>query len=107
MRPDDQEFMAQSATAKHGSLPGTRFALTKFRPSALPATLITRSALHARLAEGAGRRLTVVVGSVISRVRPSWDETRTIVDSSAGEREKCESAPGPPTGLAAQSPGLG
>ena len=55
--------MAQSATARHGSLPGTRFALTKFRPLPLPATLITRSALHARLTAGAGQRLTVVVGS--------------------------------------------
>ena len=42
---------------------GTRFALTKFRPPALPATLITRSVLHDRLAAGAGQRLTVVVGS--------------------------------------------
>ena len=40
-----------------------RFAATKFHPPALPATLITRSALHERLAAGAGQRLTVVVGS--------------------------------------------
>ncbi len=40
-----------------------RFALAKFRPTTLPATLITRSALHARLEAGAGQRLTVVVGS--------------------------------------------
>jgi LuxR family maltose regulon positive regulatory protein len=37
--------------------------LTKFRPPALPATLITRSILHDRLAAGADQRLTVVVGS--------------------------------------------
>jgi LuxR family transcriptional regulator, maltose regulon positive regulatory protein len=37
--------------------------MTKFRPPALPATLINRSGLHDRLAEGADRRLTVVVGS--------------------------------------------
>ena len=42
---------------------GTRFALTKFRPPALPATLITRSVLHDRLTAGAAQRLTVVVGS--------------------------------------------
>ena len=41
----------------------TRFALTKFRPPTLPATLITRSVLHDRLTAGAGQRLTVVVGS--------------------------------------------
>ena len=42
---------------------GAQFALTKFRPPALPATLITRSALYDRLSEGAHQRLTVVVGS--------------------------------------------
>ena len=40
-----------------------RFALTKFRPTTLPATLVTRSVLHDRLTAGAGQRLTVVVGS--------------------------------------------
>ena len=44
-------------------LAGTRFAVTKFRPPALPATLIRRSALHERLMAGAGQRLTAVVGS--------------------------------------------
>ena len=42
---------------------GTRFALAKFRPPALPATLITRSVLHEWLAAGSGQQLTVVVGS--------------------------------------------
>ena len=55
--------MAQSAITGHGSSGGMRFALTKFRPPALPATLITRSVLHDRLTAGAGQRLTVVVGS--------------------------------------------
>jgi LuxR family transcriptional regulator, maltose regulon positive regulatory protein len=55
--------MVHSATTGHGSLRSTRFALTKFRPPALPATLITRPVLHERLAAGAGQRLTVVVGS--------------------------------------------
>ena len=40
-----------------------RFALTKFRPTTLPTTLLSRSALHGRLETGAGKRLTVVVGS--------------------------------------------
>ena len=55
--------MAERAAARQGSLRGTRFALVKFRPPALPATLITRTALHDRLTAGAGQRLTVVVGS--------------------------------------------
>ncbi len=55
--------MTQIATAGHGSLRGTRFALTKFRPPALPATLVTRSVLYDRLAAGSDQRLTVVVGS--------------------------------------------
>jgi len=44
-------------------LRGARFALAKFRPPALPVTLITRPGLHEQLAEGADQRLTVVVGS--------------------------------------------
>ena len=39
------------------------FALAKFRPTTLPTTLVSRSALHDRLAAGARKRLTVVVGS--------------------------------------------
>jgi LuxR family transcriptional regulator, maltose regulon positive regulatory protein len=40
-----------------------QFPLVKFRPPALPAALVKRSGLSNRLAAGAGRRLTVVVGS--------------------------------------------
>src|ERR1700742_1961185 len=40
-----------------------RVALAKFRRPALPATLVTRPALHGLLAAGASRRLTTVVGS--------------------------------------------
>ena len=61
--PGNREFMAEGATTGRGSLRGARFALAKFRPPALPATLITRSVLHERLAAGSGQRLTVVVGS--------------------------------------------
>jgi LuxR family transcriptional regulator, maltose regulon positive regulatory protein len=42
---------------------GTRFAEAKFRPTTLPPTLISRPILHDRLAAGAGKRLTIVVGS--------------------------------------------
>jgi LuxR family maltose regulon positive regulatory protein len=52
-----------SAATGRGTLRSTRFALTKFRPPALPDTLITRPALHDRLTAGSGQRLTVVVGS--------------------------------------------
>ena len=52
-----------TATTEYGSLRGTRFALAKFRPPALPATLVTRPVLHERLTAGSGLRLTVVVGS--------------------------------------------
>ena len=55
--------MTLSAEARHSSSRGARFALTKFRPPALPSTLIMRPALHGRLTAGAGQRLTVVVGS--------------------------------------------
>ena len=55
--------MAEGTVAGHGSSRSTRFALTKFRPPALPDTLISRLVLHNRLAAGSGQRLTVVVGS--------------------------------------------
>jgi LuxR family transcriptional regulator, maltose regulon positive regulatory protein len=40
-----------------------RFAQAKFRPQALPVTLVTRSALQDRLTAGARRRLTIVAGT--------------------------------------------
>ena len=55
--------MVDSATARGGVSGSTRFALAKFRPTTLPSTLVERSMLHERLTAGAGRRLTVVVGS--------------------------------------------
>jgi LuxR family maltose regulon positive regulatory protein len=42
--------------------PGARFAAAKFRPTILPATLLTRPTLHRRLDAGAGKCLTIVVG---------------------------------------------
>jgi LuxR family maltose regulon positive regulatory protein len=44
-------------------LRGAWFALAKFRPTTLPDTLVIRPELHERLTAGAGKRLTVVVGS--------------------------------------------
>ena len=52
-----------SAAVEHGASGDPKFALTKFKPPTLPATLVRRSELHYRLTAGAGRRLTVVVGS--------------------------------------------
>ena len=51
------------AATRHDPSHGLRLALAKFRPTALPATLVTRSAMHDRLTAGAAKRLTVVVGS--------------------------------------------
>jgi LuxR family transcriptional regulator, maltose regulon positive regulatory protein len=49
--------------AEHASSRGPRFAEAKFRPPALPSTLVARPVLHERLTAAAGQRLTVVVGS--------------------------------------------
>jgi LuxR family maltose regulon positive regulatory protein len=55
--------VALGTTTGHGASRGAHFALSKFRPTTLPTTLVTRPELHDRLTAGAGRRLTVVVGS--------------------------------------------
>jgi len=55
--------VALGTTTGHGAPRGARFALSKFRPTTLPTTLVTRPELHDQLTAGAGRRLTVVVGS--------------------------------------------
>src|ERR1700760_5191362 len=55
--PRNQEFMAEGTVAGDGSSRSTRFALTKFRPPALPDTLISRLVLHDRLAAGSGQRV--------------------------------------------------
>ena len=72
--------MAGNARAEHGASRGARFALAKFRPTTLPATLVIRPALHDRLTTGAGQRLTVVVGSAgagKSVLLSSWATGRT------------------------------
>ena len=50
---------------RHDSATGreARFAQAKFRPPALPATLVVRPSLRGLLDAGASQRLTVVVGS--------------------------------------------
>jgi LuxR family maltose regulon positive regulatory protein len=71
--------VAQAATGGRGASAGARFALTKFRPTTLPPTLVPRSVLHSRLAQGAGKHLTVVVGSAgagKSVLLSSWAATR-------------------------------
>ena len=55
--------MAEDASAGRAASPGVRFAAAKFRPTTLPAALVTRLELYDRLTAGAGQRLTVVVGS--------------------------------------------
>ncbi len=68
----------RSATGRDAGQ-SARFALTKFRPTTLPTTLLTRSALHGRLEAGASQRLTVVVGSAgvgKSVLLSSWAATR-------------------------------
>jgi LuxR family maltose regulon positive regulatory protein len=55
--------VAQRSATGPDAPQSARFALTKFRPTTLPTTLITRPALLGRLESGASQRLTVVVGS--------------------------------------------
>ena len=64
---------------ERGALLSVRFALAKFRPTTLPATLVTRPTLHERLTAGAAKRLTVVVGSAgagKSVLLSSWASAR-------------------------------
>jgi LuxR family transcriptional regulator, maltose regulon positive regulatory protein len=71
--------VAEGAFVEHAVSQGPRFALAKFRPATLPATLVARSELQDRLAAGAGQRLTVVVGPAgagKSVLVSSWAATR-------------------------------
>ncbi|HEY1672271.1 MAG TPA: LuxR C-terminal-related transcriptional regulator [Streptosporangiaceae bacterium] len=71
--------MAEDAAAERAASRNLRFALAKFRPAMLPATLVARSMLHEQLTAGAGQRLTVVVGSAgagKSVLLSSWTDTR-------------------------------
>ena len=57
------DAVARPSAIERGVPHRARFARAKFRPTTLPATLLTRSALLGRLEAGASKRLTVVVGS--------------------------------------------
>src|SRR5262245_38634520 len=72
--------MEGSAVAERGASCNMRFALAKFRPTTLPATLVARPALIDRLMAGAGQRLTVVAGSAgagKSVLLSNWAEARS------------------------------
>ena len=69
-----------SPAAQDDMRPRMRFAQAKFRPQALPITLVTRSALQDRLTAGAGRRLTIVTGTAgtgKSVLLSSWAAARS------------------------------
>src|SRR5690242_8700368 len=71
--------VAEVMAAGRGTSHSARFAQAKFRPPALPATLIIRPELHERLTAGAGQRLTVVAGSAgagKSVMLSSWTAAR-------------------------------
>ena len=63
-REDPPPTAGRRSAGLPGGAPHTaRFALTKFRPTTLPTTLLARPGLVGRLEAGASQRLTVVVGS--------------------------------------------
>ena len=64
----------------------------------LPGTLVTRSALHERLTDGAGKRLTVVVGSAgagRSVLLSSWSEVRALAAGDHHTAQQHLQAPSP------------
>ena len=73
--------VAQGATAGRGASPGARFALAKFRPTTLPATLVTRSVPHDQPTAGASRRLT---GYHDGRGQPIQQAIATMMGSGSG-----------------------
>jgi LuxR family maltose regulon positive regulatory protein len=88
--------VASGATTGHGAVRGARFALAKFRPTMVPATLVTRPALHDRLMAGAGKRLTIVVGSAgagKSVLLSSWAAARPLGITSWLSCDKADANP--------------
>src|SRR5271165_3015067 len=80
----------------HAASQSLRFARAKFRPTALPATLVIRPALHDQLTAGASQRLTVVVGSAgagKSVLLSSWAASR---DRGATSWLSCDEADADP-----------
>ena len=106
-----QRVLSQSAAAHRAC----GFALTKFRPTTLPSTLVTRSLLHEQLSSGAGKRLTVVVGSAGSGksvLLSNWAATRPPGVTSWLSCDKADTDPvrfwsGFIEALQAQAPGFG
>ena len=78
--PDVPDWaLRRRQTAKAVTQGARWFAVTKFRPAPLPATLVARPALHDQLTAGAGRRLTVVTGWAAagkSVLLSNWAATR-------------------------------
>ncbi len=81
---------------RHEASQSPRFALAKFRPTTLPATLVTRSAMHDRLTAGASKRLTIVVGSAgagKSVLLSSWAAARPANTTSWLSCDKADADP--------------
>jgi LuxR family maltose regulon positive regulatory protein len=100
-RPDTRKSTGQmprpsvprNSTAAHRAC---GFARTKFRPTTLPSTLVTRSLLHDQLTSGAGKRLTVVVGSAGSGksvLLSNWAATRSSGTTSWLSCDKADADP--------------
>ncbi|HEX3956197.1 MAG TPA: LuxR C-terminal-related transcriptional regulator [Trebonia sp.] len=107
-----RQRVSRNSTAAHRPC---GFALTKFRPTTLPSTLITRSRLHDQLTSGAGKRLTVVVGSAGSGksvLLSNWAATRRPGVTSWLSCDKADTDPvrfwsGFIEALQAEAPGFG
>ena len=87
---------APRAPAARSAPHTARFAVTKFRPTTLPTTLLARPRLLGRLEAGASQRLTVVVGSAgagKSVLLSSWAATR---DRAATSWLSCDEADADP-----------
>jgi len=96
-REDPPPTAGRRSAGLPGGLPHTaRFALTKFRPTTLPTTLLARPGLVGRLEAGASQRLTVVVGSAgagKSVLLSSWAAAR---DRGATSWLSCDAADADP-----------
>ncbi len=83
MRPGHRNvgcYVTEATATRRGTSRAARFAPAKFRPTTLPTTLVTRSRLLEGLGTGAGRRLTMVVGSAgagKSVLLSSWEAARS------------------------------
>jgi LuxR family transcriptional regulator, maltose regulon positive regulatory protein len=96
-REDPPPTAGRRSAGLPGGVPHTaRFALTKFRPTTLPTTLLARPGLVGRLEAGASQRLTVVVGSAgagKSVLLSSWAAAR---DRGATSWLSCDAADADP-----------